>query len=100
MHFLSRNPDGVSRTALMKWLFLYNRALPGSVSRYDFVPYKYGPYSFEAFRDIQHSMARLVELGDEKVCIRKGCEAEVLEQSRKLPKPEAQVAEGIWLRCR
>lgn len=42
--------DGISRTNLQKLIFLHEH--DSGISYYDFVPYKYGPYSFQLKRDI------------------------------------------------
>jgi uncharacterized protein YwgA len=60
MVLAAMNPDvssdegSVSRTKLMKLLFLLASRLDDSRStyRHDFVPYKYGPFSFGAYRDL------------------------------------------------
>lgn len=43
-----------TRTQLMKWLFLLRQetSLRDDSAFYDFVPYHYGPFSFEAYRDM------------------------------------------------
>jgi uncharacterized protein (DUF488 family) len=42
------------RTQLMKWLFLLRHEAPETVgeSFYEFVPHKYGPFSFQVYREI------------------------------------------------
>ncbi len=44
----------LSRTEIMKWLFLLRQEteLESDPSFYNFVPYKYGPFSFLAYRDM------------------------------------------------
>lgn len=48
-------PKAPTRTELMKWLFLLKNetVLSQEQSFYDFVPYKYGPFSFTVFRDLR-----------------------------------------------
>lgn len=43
-----------TKTQLMKWLFLLREEteLQRDPSFYDFVPYRYGPFSFQAYRDL------------------------------------------------
>jgi len=52
---LRRTPDRrASRTKLIKWLFLLREEenLDKYISFYNFFPYKYGPFSFLAYKDI------------------------------------------------
>ena len=43
----------LSRLELMKFLFLTRQeGLVGSTGMYDFVPYKFGPFSFSVTRDL------------------------------------------------
>lgn len=98
LFFLCKRSEPIGRTTLMKWLFLYSQAQVTPVSHYDFVPYKYGPFSFEAFRDLQYSLARFVEIDPEHVALRSDCQEEVREQTQRIPKRELQAAEYIWTR--
>ncbi len=43
----------LSRTALVKWCFLLRHEMPtgGGSSFYDFVPYRYGPFSFALYQE-------------------------------------------------
>lgn len=43
-----------TRTQLMKWLFLLRQESPlrDDPTFYDFLPYRYGPFSFEAYREL------------------------------------------------
>lgn len=76
------------RTHLMKWLFLLREEQPdalGSSAFYEFIPYKYGPFSFQAYRD----MSALEESGllaKGGVSIPKSARAEVKDELQKLPK--------------
>lgn len=59
-----------SETHLMKWLFLLRMESPAvqSSAFYDFVPYRYGPYSFLAAREIDGLEAgRLLEKGGTEI---------------------------------
>jgi uncharacterized protein (DUF488 family) len=49
----------LSKTDLQKYLFLYNQVYRETNKVYYFVPYKYGPFSFQAYADLR----RLDELG-------------------------------------
>jgi uncharacterized protein (DUF488 family) len=49
----------LTKTDLMKFLFLYNQLYKEAKKDFDFVPYRYGPFSFQAYADIR----RLSELG-------------------------------------
>lgn len=49
----------LTKTDLMKFLFLFNQLYREAKKDYDFVPYRYGPFSFQAYADIR----RLSELG-------------------------------------
>ena len=44
----------VSKTELVKWIFLMNKetGLGKQPGFYEFLPYKYGPFSFQLFRDL------------------------------------------------
>jgi len=48
--FIQQLNDNVSATDLQKLVFLYSRKKP--IEHYDFVPYKYGSYSFQLAQDI------------------------------------------------
>ncbi len=51
---LLRAPTKPNRTQLMKWLFLLKQegGLGESLAFYDFLPYRYGPFSFEAYNEL------------------------------------------------
>ncbi len=51
---LLRAPSKPNRTQLMKWLFLLRQegGLGEGCAFYDFLPYRYGPYSFEAHNEL------------------------------------------------
>ena len=53
--FIARAPGAVHRTHLMKWLFLLREEAPAAAGDgfYEFVPYKFGPFSFQAYRDME-----------------------------------------------
>ena len=55
LDLLTRVKRPVTRTALVKLVFLlrHETALRHSPSFYDFVPYKYGPFSFTLYRELE-----------------------------------------------
>lgn len=80
----------------MKWLFLFSREDPSSVSSYDFVPYKYGPYSFEAKQNISQTLAQYVEEGTCGYKLRHGVESEVTAITDKLKSSDLRSLNKIW----
>ncbi len=54
LDIISRARGKLTRTQLMKWLFLLKEetAIGKSPSFYEFVPYKYGPFSFLAYKEL------------------------------------------------
>ena len=54
LFLLTRVPKPLTRTVFVKLVFLlrYETDLRNSASFYDFVPYKYGPFSFTLYRDL------------------------------------------------
>jgi len=54
LEIIKRTPSSTTHTHLMKWLFLmkHETETGRSPSFYDFVPYKYGPFSFLAYREL------------------------------------------------
>ena len=52
---LTRVPEPLTRTFFVKLVFLlrHETALKNVASFYDFVPYKYGPFSFTLYRDLE-----------------------------------------------
>ena len=66
LQFLTENGARARKTCLMKWLFLLANETEWGLdnSPYDFLPYKYGAFSFVAYRDIQKLVdAKLVGEG-------------------------------------
>ena len=59
----------VQRVELMKWCFLlrHESETEGGSSFYDFVPYKYGPFSFALYQEIEklQSMSYVLSHGDQ-----------------------------------
>jgi len=64
-------PRCPTRMELMKWLFLLKQetSLDSDPTFYDFVPYKYGPFSFTVYRDLDE-LSRFGFFADEELRIR------------------------------
>ena len=89
--FGARRTGGLPRVRLMKYAFLLSRdagaRLPES-GVYEFVPYKYGPFSFELYHDLAklHEKGYVVPDGaDGAVKIASGSEGQAREQIEALP---------------
>ena len=95
LHFLLKQETHIRHTALMKWLFLFSRKQLVSVSNYDFVPYKYGPYSFEAQRDLSKSLVRYVEDTGDGYQLRKEVRREVTEITDKIKNSDLLCANEV-----
>jgi len=80
----------------MKWLFLFSRQHPSGVSSYDFVPYKFGPYSFEAHQNISQTLARYIEEGDYGYRLRCEVRSEVIEIANKIKRQDLHTVDQIW----
>ncbi len=54
LSLLLRSPGQPTRTQLIKWLFLLRQEGPlaSDPTFHDFLPYHYGPFSFEAYNDV------------------------------------------------
>ena len=96
LQFLLKQKAEVKHTALMKWLFLFSRRQPLSVSSYNFVPYKYGPYSFEAQQDLNQSLARYVEDVNGGFRLRRDVENEVTTITDKIKATDLLCANEVW----
>ena len=61
LYFLKKAGGSASRIALVKWCFLLRQETQskGGNAFYDFLPYKFGPYSF----CLQHEISQLVQKG-------------------------------------
>ena len=82
---------------LMKWLFLFNRQHPLSVSSYDFVPYNFGPFSFEAQQNLNQTLTRYVQRFGNDFKLREGTEDEVRLITGKIKQAEQIAIDQIWL---
>lgn len=76
----------ITRTRLMKLLFLVRRetTVASLGAFYDFLPYKYGPYSFAADRDLWELMRNGVAMGD-KLQVAEWRRADVLGTYEAMP---------------
>lgn len=75
LEVLRRAGRPLGRTQLMKLLFLLRKeqGIDNYISFYDFVPYKYGPFSFVVYRDLDYLEAQgLVETAKERVACTSG----------------------------
>ncbi len=72
----------ITKLKLVKLLFLLNRE--GVDGAYDFLPYKYGPFSFQLYRDLT-KLAQDGWIYDDSLQISPGRKGEALSEARKLP---------------
>jgi len=97
LSFVDRAGRVPPKTHLMKWLFLLREEQPealGSSTFYEFVPYKFGPFSFQAYRDI----AALEDAGllkEGELDVRPDARSNVRDEIRKLPRRATQGVEEI-----
>ena len=82
---------------LMKWLFLFSRQSPSSVSSYDFVPYNFGPFSFEAQQNLNQTLTQYVQRVGDGFKLREGTEDEVRLITSKIKQVEQVAIDQIWL---
>ena len=97
LSFVDRAGGVPPKTHLMKWLFLLREEQPealGSSTFYEFVPYKYGPFSFQAYRDIAGlEEAGLLKAGE--LAVPADARSNVRDELRKLPRRATQGVEEI-----
>ncbi|MFO7563485.1 MAG: DUF488 family protein [Enhygromyxa sp.] len=78
------------RTHLMKWLFLLREEQPDSLgpsSFYEFIPYKSGPFSFQAYRDLSTlEDSGFLQQGEASVSIPASAKRNVRDEVAKLPR--------------
>jgi len=97
LSFVDRWGRVTPKTHLMKWLFLMREEQPQALGRsafYEFVPYKFGPFSFQAYRDIaalEH--AGLLEEGE--LTVPSDAHPQVRDELRKLPRRATAGVEEI-----
>lgn len=94
--FLDRVGVAPTKTHLMKWLFLLREENNEAVSSsyYEFLPYRYGPFSFQAYRE----MAALESSGllaADKLKIPRATRKEAYAEIRKLPARAVRGVESI-----
>ena len=91
---LTRVPEPLTRTFFVKLVFLlrHETALKNVASFYDFVPYKYGPFSFTLYRDIELlRQDGYVTTGDEIAL----CEHSLNQTQRETEKLAASMASAV-----
>ena len=93
---LLKAPRIPTRTELMKWLFLLRQetCLCSEKSFYDFVPYKYGPFSFTVYRDLEE-LARLGFLNGNGFTIQAGLLSDARELFNSLPSTFQNAIEDV-----
>ena len=72
LYLLEQIARPLTRTAFVKLVFLlrHETALQSAASFYDFMPYKYGPFSFTLYRELELlRQAGYVTLGDDEVAL-------------------------------
>jgi hypothetical protein len=92
-------PHVPTRTELMKWLFLMRERnrLSQDLTFYDFVPYKYGPFSFLVYRDLAKLSAQ-GHLVDGELRLSPGSRPEVVRRYRTLPQPVRNAVSDVLRR--
>lgn len=92
-------PHEPSRTGLIKWLFLLREetCLKSESSFYDFVPYRYGPFSFTVYRDLE-DLRRLGFLESEGLRISPLLLEQVREHVNSLPSSVKKAIQEVLCR--
>lgn len=97
LSFVDRARRVPPKTHLMKWLFLLREEQPEALGRstfYEFVPYKFGPFSFQAYRDIAGlEDAGLLQPGE--LVVPADARSNVRDELGKLPRRATQGVEEI-----
>jgi uncharacterized protein (DUF488 family) len=93
LSFIDAAGGATPKTHFMKWLFLLRQEKPEAIgaSFYEFVPYKFGPFSFQAYRDIA-SLENAGYLSPEKLSIATTAHSKARDEIGKLPK---RAVEGV-----
>lgn len=94
--FLAGSRETPGKTQLMKWLFLLREEQPDATRGgfYEFVPYKYGPFSFQVYRDLAAlETAGLLDPGSLDVAT--GARERVFAEVGKLPKRASTAVESV-----
>ncbi len=94
-------PRVPTRTELMKWLFLLRQetCLISNSSFYDFVPYRYGPFSFTVYRDLE-DFKRFGYLDGEGFTIQFRLIEKAKRSYQSLPSNIREAVKGIFKRYR
>lgn len=93
LSFLERHGGPPSRTHVMKWLFLLRHEVPAAIatSFYEFVPYRYGPFSFQAYRELDAlESSGMLEFGTLRIPTKS--KEKVKNETRRLP---GRASQGI-----
>lgn len=80
----------------MKWLFLFSQESTSDVSSYGFVPYKFGPFSFEAQQNVDQTLAQYIEESNSLYKVRCGKEEEVSTIINKIRSSDATILNQVW----
>lgn len=102
LHLLNHNQRSTGRTELMKWLFLYSQTSASAVSRYDFVPHRFGPFSFEVYQDLQYSLGQFTEgwdshdKQDKTLRLLPDSLRRVKSNVARIPEGDRQTASAVW----
>ena len=93
LSFINRTGAPPTRTHLMKWLFLLRHEVPTAIatSFYEFVPYRYGPFSFQAYNELA-ALESSGMLAPGKLRIPDESKKKAKDEIRRLP---ARTEEGI-----
>jgi len=83
MFLLSDNINSITKLKLVKLLFLLNKE--GHENTYDFLPYKYGPFSFQLYRDLS-KLAQGGWIDEDLLQLNSSRKKEALDEIRSLPK--------------
>lgn len=80
LDLLSRSGGTLGKTAFVKLCFLLSResSVPDTIPFYDFLPYKYGPFSFTLYHDVESLSGQgLIREDAETISMRPDAEVEV-----------------------
>ncbi|RJO67437.1 MAG: DUF488 domain-containing protein [Myxococcales bacterium] len=96
LDLIGRARGNPKRTQLMKWLFLLKEetAIGKSVSFYEFVPYKYGPFSFLAYRELS-ALCQSGVVDEKTLSIPEASRETVRSETAKLSHGARQAVAGI-----
>ncbi|MBI4702907.1 MAG: DUF488 family protein [Deltaproteobacteria bacterium] len=100
LELVRRAPRPPSRTHLMKWLFLLREeTVVGGTSSafYDFLPYRYGPFSFVAYRELG-ALAAAGLLAPDELRIPSVARRDAAAETAKLDEPVREAVDEILSR--